>query len=79
MHDSSALEAFTHTAGFAPAELSLAIRIVFVVSLLIWAVWSIQGEMERGRAGDIQVEDMLQRVLRVLALVATVIALAYIA
>lgn len=74
----NALSAFQTAAGVAPDKISLLIRTLILVSTFIWAAWCVYGEIHHARNSEIEVDRVINKIMRVLFIIALILALVFI-
>jgi integrating conjugative element protein (TIGR03758 family) len=73
-----ALSAFETAAGLSAAKISLLIRTVLLALTFVWAAWCVYGEIHHFRHGDLDIDCMTHKILRILLIVTLMMALVFI-
>ena len=73
-----AVSAFETAAGLSPAKISLLIRTVLLALTFVWAAWCVYGEIHHFRHGDLDIDCMTHKILRILLIVTLMMALVFI-
>lgn len=75
---STALNAWETAAGIPAQEANLTIRTLLLVTVFIWAVWCIYGELHYFRHHGIDILDAIRKNLRVLFVVSITLILVFV-
>lgn len=73
--NATALQAWEMAAGVSANEASLTLRTLLLVSVFVWAVWCIYGELHYFRHHGVDVFDALRKNLRILFVVSVTLIL----
>lgn len=74
-----ALAAFQTAAGVAPDKISFLVRSILLVMTFLWAAWCVHGEIHYFRIHGVEPDLTVNKILRILILVALMVALVFIA
>lgn len=74
----TALSAWEMAAGVSASEASLTIRTLLLVTVFVWAVWCIYGELHYHRHHGIDFYDVLRKNMRVLLVVSVTVILVFV-
>lgn len=73
-----AVSAFETAAGLSPAKISLLIRTLLLTLTFVWAAWCVYGEIHHFRHGDLDIDCMTHKILRILFILTMMMVLVFI-
>ena len=78
MNTGDAISAFHSAAGVSPDKISLFIRTVLLALTFVWAAWCVYGEIHHLRQGEVDIEHVITKIMRILFMVTIVTILVFI-
>jgi integrating conjugative element protein (TIGR03758 family) len=78
MNTGDFISAFQSAAGVSPDKISVLIRTIIMTLTFVWAAWCVYGEIHHLRHGDVDIEHVITKIMRILFVVTIVTILVFI-